>query len=243
MALPPSGPFLIILSGYLFTKSRFKRFGHTLMISGFVTFYLFSISLVGDLLCIPLEKEHPPYQDSARDVDGIVVLTAGLQNLSHLGLGTKPGGASILRLNHGIEIYRKLKSVPIIICGGNGDPANPHLSEGRALWHVAISLGVPEKDLILEDKSKTTYEGIYKVKALMGKARKRIILVTSAMHMPRSVDFYRKGGFEVIPAPTDYITQKIKVNLTSLIPSLRGLKVSSTAISEYLLRVYYYSKS
>ncbi len=210
------------------------------MITGFVTFYLFSISLVGNLLCVPLEKTHPPYQGSAVDVNGIVVLTAGLQDLSHLGLGTKPGGASILRLNHGIEIYRKLKGVPIIICGGNGDPANPNLSEGKALWDLAVSLGISEKDLILEDKSKTTYEGVYKLKTLMGEGSQRIILVTSAMHMPRSVGLYEQGGFEVIPAPTQYITQKIEINLTSLIPSLRGLSVSSTAISEYLLRVYYY---
>ena len=35
---------------------------------------------------------------------------------------------------------------------------------------------------------------------------RRIILVTSALHMPRAAVAFRKAGFDVIPAPADFVT-------------------------------------
>ena len=78
---------------------------------------------------------------------------------------------------------------------------------------------------------------------------RRIILVTSASHMPRSVALFEKQGFEVIPAPTDFtVTQagwdKLKSGglasqVLSLLPSAENLGLTTRMLKEYFGMLVY----
>jgi uncharacterized SAM-binding protein YcdF (DUF218 family) len=68
---------------------------------------------------------------------------------------------------------------------------------------------------------------------------KRIILVTHALHMYRSVQQFRNQGLQVLPAPTVFISkQRINFPL-SFLPSAGALKNSSLAIHEIMGRAWY----
>jgi uncharacterized SAM-binding protein YcdF (DUF218 family) len=74
----------------------------------------------------------------------------------------------------------------------------------RRLWR---SLGVPEDQLIIEDKSRNTRENAtFTRKLLNPQSNQTWFLVTSAYHMPRSVGIFRKVGFNIIPYPVDFRT-------------------------------------
>jgi uncharacterized SAM-binding protein YcdF (DUF218 family) len=72
----------------------------------------------------------------------------------------------------------------------------------------------------------------------------RIILVTSAAHMPRSLGLFLRQGFEVIPAPTDYtVTQAdweeaqkadLPARLIDLLPSANNLSITTRMLKEYI---------
>jgi uncharacterized SAM-binding protein YcdF (DUF218 family) len=128
----------------------------------------------------------------------------------------------------------------------NNDPAPP-----EALWarDLAIELGLPADRILLNPSSRNTAEEARDIGTL-GKQRgwTRVLLVTSAFHMPRSLASFRKrSGLTVIPVPCDYQLpsrayygqSSLGNTLLGLIPDAGALYLSSVALKEHLgLAVY-----
>lgn len=241
LILPPCGPLILALFGLLLLKSRHKKAGKMFLVSGILAIYFLSTGLAADLLIRPLENKYPPLKERVK-ADAIVILTAGARDLSHLGLEPYPDTFSLERLVHGYEIYRSLEIVPVIISGGKADPTKPNISTGKVLGRMAIAIGIPEKDLLIEDDSINTFEGALKVSEMLKGKGHRVILVTSAFHMARSAGLYKKAGLEVIPAPASYMSGPISLNLYSFIPTAGNMGTSSTALYEYLSTLWYIIK-
>lgn len=239
LLLPPSGVFLILLAGVLVYKKSDKRTGVKIIVSGIVLLYLLSTSFVSNLLIRPIENDHPPFAGTDEEPLAIIVLTSGVKDLSDLGLAPQPSSASVARLIEGMALTKKYPGVPLVICGGSGDPAKPDLSEAKALAAMAVSAGIPEKDIMIEDSSVNTREGAINARHLLEGKKGKVLLVTSAYHMDRSKRFFEKASFSVIPAPTDYRGEPFRLSLSSLIPSAEHLYRSSTALYEYLCRIRY----
>ncbi len=62
---------------------------------------------------------------------------------------------------------------------------------------------------------------------------RRIALVTSSWHMPRSVLAFEQAGFEVLPAPTVFNLPQQRP-LLEWLPSLHGLLGSQRVLREWL---------
>lgn len=240
--LPPAGFFLLALLGWLLLRYRRRRLGRLFLVVSGGGLLLLSIGPLAGRLIAPLENEYRPLHTLPTGVTAVVILTGGTLDLSQHGLGGVPDGGSTLRLTEAIRIHRQLADVPLVVCGGRGDPARPQLSSGRAMANLALALGVVPDKLLLEDASHNTLEGAHEVKKLLPRQKDtapKIILVTSAFHMGRSVRFFEGAGFKVVAAPTDFHTQSGGGNLAALIPSADALGVAATAVYEYLARLRY----
>ena len=68
-----------------------------------------------------------------------------------------------------------------------------------------------------------------------------VLLVTSAIHMPRSVAVFRAAGVNVIPAPTDITVLDTRYDgLFGWLPAIGALGATSRAVHEYIgLCVYW----
>ncbi len=66
-----------------------------------------------------------------------------------------------------------------------------------------------------------------------------IILVTHALHMRRAVEQFRLQGFQVMPAPTMFLSHS-DFSLFSLLPSASALQNSSLVIHEVMGRAWYH---
>ena len=81
------------------------------------------------------------------------------------------------------------------------------MTEAEAARRLFVSAGIDPARLILEDKSRNTYENAVLLKPLLGqKPGENWLLVTSADHMPRSVGIFRQAGVAIVPYPVDYAT-------------------------------------
>jgi uncharacterized SAM-binding protein YcdF (DUF218 family) len=67
-------------------------------------------------------------------------------------------------------------------------------------------LGVPTGRVIFEDRSRTTHENAVMCAALIHPGKEVWLLVASASHMPRSGACFRHAGWNIYPAPADYLT-------------------------------------
>ncbi|TSO26693.1 YdcF family protein [Lactobacillus sp. LL6] len=123
------------------------------------------------------------------DLNYIVVLGAVLLNGSEVSplLGA--------RIKRGIEIMKKNPGSKLIMSGGQGN--NESIPEGVAMAKFAEKLGVPKNKIIIEDKSKTTYENIMFSHKLMG-PNSKFCLVTNSYHVYRALVLAKNQGFKCI---------------------------------------------
>jgi uncharacterized SAM-binding protein YcdF (DUF218 family) len=111
-------------------------------------------------------------------------------------------------------------------------------------------MGVPEEAIWQQGRSHNTYEdALYSAEILREKGVRRILLVTSAWHMPRSVKLFEAQGFQVIPLPSDYnVTDKSwqkmlhadwRSYVLDLFPSVGNLSLTTRMLKEYFGLVIY----
>ena len=182
--------------------------------------------------------------------DAVVVLGGGLRPaLPHRqGVEVAEGGDRLLR---GVQLVRRglapllVTSVGRVSFTGH-DPAPP-----EALWarDLAQELGLPADRILINPGSRTTAEEARDIGAL-GRRRgwTRVLLVTSAFHMPRSLaTFQQRSGLTVVPVACDYQLPDrahygkptLGNTLKSLLPDAEALYLSTLALKEHLgLAIY-----
>ena len=103
-------------------------------------------------------------------------------------------------------------------------------------------LGVPASRILAEGKSRNTRENaVYTAQLLQDKKVDKVLLCTSASHMPRAKACFERSGIQVVPVPAayDYSFYK-KVSTLDYLPQAWALENSTTICKEYLGIVYYW---
>ena len=113
---------------------------------------------------------------------------------------------------------------------------------GRKYAH---DMGIPEDRFWIEDQSRTTWESadaVYRVlEDRFPNRSHRVLLVTSAWHMPRAVALFRRRGFMVLPAPTDRTFSGAEsVDLLSVLPDSGQFSSSVLGLHEWIGRGGYW---
>ncbi|HEU4932157.1 MAG TPA: YdcF family protein [Pyrinomonadaceae bacterium] len=105
------------------------------------------------------------------------------------------------RINHGIDLYRQRKVRKLIFTGGQGNPGEP--TESAAARDYALQSGVPLQDILIEQKSHTTYENILYAKQVAdAQGIKKVLIVSDPLHMKRAVLMAEDAGLIAEPSPT-----------------------------------------
>lgn len=137
-----------------------------------------------------------------------------------------------------ILLYKAGKIKKILITGGNTSIGKLKVDKGHEtndVKQLMISMGVNPKDIYIETKARNTRENaLYSAQLLKNYLKKEeILLITSAMHMPRSIRCFEKVGFEVKAYPVDKKGSKNESGLLDLItPSDQNLSRTSQLIRE-----------
>jgi uncharacterized SAM-binding protein YcdF (DUF218 family) len=149
------------------------------------------------------------------------------------------------RLLYAAHLYHEGVAPNLLLTGGYIDWMGARNAPANDMAEILQMLSVPEEALWFETESRNTYENaLFTRQILAKKGINKIILVTSAMHMPRSVALFEKQGFEVIPAPADYdLTQSdwerlwepdLTTQLFNLLPSVGNVSDTTYALKEYI---------
>ncbi len=105
------------------------------------------------------------------------------------------------RINHGIDLYKTGKVRKLIFTGGQGNPGEP--TESSAARDYALQSGVPLQDILIEQKSHTTFENIGYAKQVADvQGIKKVLIVSDPLHMKRAVLMARDVGLIAEPSPT-----------------------------------------
>jgi uncharacterized SAM-binding protein YcdF (DUF218 family) len=216
--LPPG--FFILAFLLISFFERKKKFTYYFSMTCALCLYLLSIEPVKDALLTPLENKFPVPERI--DADAIVVLGGGSYNTGILKED------SMKRLLTALTLHKKAH-LSIILSGGA-----ENLPDAEIMKSLLLDFGVDKRDILTEVKSRDTLENALYVKNLCDqKNYKKLILITSAYHMPRAVELFKREGLDIIPYPTDF-KRDMKYNLYSLLPKMSVLNDSVKALREYL---------
>jgi len=188
--------------------------------------------------------------DNIPKADAIVVLGGGTDapDFPRPMVDVTAAGDRIL---YGGLLYKEEKAPLILLSGGNISwMETKGNTPAEQMAQILSLMEIPKDAILLQTRSQNTYEdALYSSQMLKEMGLTRILLVTSALHMPRSVGLFEKQGIEVIPAPTDYrVTQSAWENLknpsfesflVNLFPNVSNATVLTNALKEYFGMIVY----
>jgi uncharacterized SAM-binding protein YcdF (DUF218 family) len=179
--------------------------------------------------------------DQARGARVVVVLGSGSMNLRaggrQLSSVTMEAG---LRVLEAARLFDLLNGPWVIASGGvtEHDPAAE--PESVALRRALIDLGVRPDRILLESQSKNTRDEVIQVKAMLAeRGLTDLVVVTSPLHMRRSMLAFEREGMHPIPSPSALVPERSDPG-NALLPSDMWLSVSDATLYELLARGYYW---
>lgn len=226
LVLPPGGPLLLALVG-LALLGRAPRAGRALVGVGLALLLALSLPVVGDALTGTIDR-YPvldPAHAPASDV--IVVLGGGVRRTRGAAGPSIPLAETLERLACAARLARAT-GLPILVSGGAVTTPEPEAFVMQRALREDFGL----EARWLEVHSRTTEENARDTAALLGTlALKRVILVTSAVHMRRALMEFRAVGLNPVPAPAAAGAQ-LGGGLRGWLPSSSGLARSHAALYE-----------
>ena len=205
------GMAMFVIGGALLWRGR-RKTGFGFLGVALAWFWIWSMPVTYHWIGCSLESEWPVVKaEDAPNADAIVLLGGGM--------GANPSAypyaemwTSADRVWHAARLYKAGKA-PVVIPTGSGDR--------ESTVPLLRDFGVPESAIVVEGEARNTEENAKFVERLINcraervdraeekgnvVRKRKVLLVTSAWHMRRSVLMYRKyaPSLEIIPAATDY---------------------------------------
>ena len=233
--LPSVFIFLLFIIGVIFLFLKKRKTGLILILIASSFYYLFSITPVADLFLLPLERQYSyPSEEKIKEPNTIVVLSGGVKN-KDLPLPSVFGESTIFRLNEAFKIYSLRTNKPNIIVSGSS-PIDRYSKEALFGANFLELYGVPKEKVSFELLSADTFEHATELKKIVNE--KKFLLVTSAYHLPRAMETFKKAGLNPVAAPTDYQVEG-SYTILDFLPQPKNLRKLNLALHEYFGILYY----
>ena len=222
----------LIVLGIIFNLRKFGLIGIIILI-------LSSLPIISNKFIAYLEKDYQPIEIAdVENVDAIVVLSGMIRVIGDEENLKYEFTDSLDRFFAGLDLFNNFKS-PILILTMGKLPWSIGIAEGEYLKKLAIKYGVSEENIILTNEVQNTDQEAEAIKKILVNDDAKIILVTSAYHMPRAEKVFKAVNLNVIPFPVDFRNYRSKSNIIDFIPSSDSLSRTSHFIREMIGRLYY----
>lgn len=230
---------LIGLLVWLFGKRRLAALSLTLALTILI---VAASPKVAGTLYRNLERQYLPVAvEKSPSADVIVLLGGAISGVFPPRVTSDLSGAAD-RVLHAARLYRAGKAPVIITSGGNIFPQEHSRPESDLIAELLQEWGVKPTDIIIENQSRNTFENARQTKYILEKRKlKRVLLVTSALHMPRAMAIFKTAGVDVVPSPTDFhmVDNYNQPTVLTWVPNIGALAQTTAVIREYLGHLVY----
>lgn len=222
-----------------------RRLGSWLGLVALLWLWLWATPVVSQWARGRLEQAYPPLAvASLPTAQAIVVLGGGMSSPTPRRPYADLSAASD-RVWHAARLWHAGKA-PLLLLSGGAAGGPGAISEAEAMRLFLRDLGVPDRAVLLEERSGNSRENAAMSAALLkqrapsaapdaaqpGKPM-RVLLVTSALHMARARAHFEAAGLDVVPAATDHESLGPEDPLR-LLPSAEALDGSGRALKEWV---------
>ena len=224
----PLGWVTLLLVFAIWRKKRWPVF------VALTVLYLGSMPLVGGGLIGWVESRYPAVPVAQVEAADAVVVLGGI-------IGPKVGEGFVAnfsetseRFDAGVALIQAGKAGRLVFTGARMSWRDTAATEGDELKRLAVTRGVPaEKILVTREIENTAGEAAVTVELMKAHGWKRIILVTSGWHMPRSAYQFRRVGVDCTLFPVDFRFDRTRaVAAIDFVPRGEAWQQTETALRE-----------
>lgn len=235
LVVPPALPLLLIVAGLVIARRR-PPWGIRTAWAGVALMYVLSTGLFSSWLIGVVEVAPQAGRFDLAGAGAIVVLSAGTEPGAIEYGGETVDSASLVRIRYAAKLHRET-GLPILVTGGQTPWAAGPIAKAMKTA-LESDFAVPVR--WIEDRSKTTAENAaFSATMLKADGVSKVVLVTEAYHMARSVAVFEAQGLAVVPAPTA-TRSDIMWHLGIIYPNAAALRDSYAALHEIIGAAWYW---
>ncbi len=240
IAQPLNAIIILMMLGFALSALGRAHLGSLALKVSLIALVTACVLPVGQILLLPLENRFPQ-PELPEHVDGIVALGGGVMTDISKARGEIAFSDTAERFTTLVALARRYPDARVVFTGGNGNLwGDPNTSEADIMRRFLKNEGIDPARVILEDRSRNTWENVVLCQPLVAPKRGETwLLITSAVHMPRAMGIFRKRMWAVTPYPVDYkTTGGISV---ADIDFLERMSELDAALKEWIGLVAYYA--
>ncbi|MCE1235792.1 MAG: YdcF family protein [Hyphomicrobiales bacterium] len=196
------GVVALVLAG---SRPRLRRLGLGLVVVATILFGVTGRPEAWRGIASGLETRFPRLAENAPAPAGIIFIGGVVDGVTELQTGQPKYGMGSEAIDETLRLAQRWPDVPIVL-SGTGTIASDglDLSEAGTMARILVARGIPSDRLILERRSRTTWENAtFSHRMVQPAPGARWLLVTPAWHMPRSIGAFRAAGWTgVVAAPS-----------------------------------------
>lgn len=241
LLFPPNLLILLVILGGLAWWLRKRKLAGFLIGTGLLWVFVWSLPVTTLILGGHLEKRYDSFKPSQYPVaDAIVVLGGHIQGNRHNWFEPYDSERVTRRESVASELYHAKRAALILLSGGalEGD-----VSDTATMARTLSAKGIDKTHIIQETKSQNTFENARLTdETLRELAHSHILLVTSALHMPRAMTAFDHRPMTVTPVPVarQILWPTGKASAMRWFPDLHTLLASQSIIKEYVGLIIYW---
>lgn len=231
----PLGLVVLLLLVALVAKKRWP------IVVAIALLYGCSTPLVAGRLLGWLETRYPAVAVARVETVDAVVVLGGI-----LGPKADPGFVpnwtdSVERFDAGVALLQAGKAGWLVFTGARFAEGKDSETEGEALRQLAVGRGIaPERILVTRDIDNTATEAAAIAAMMRERHWRRVILVTTGWHMPRSTYLFRRAGVDHVVFPVDFRLDPARtVTVIDFIPKAEAWQMTETALRELYGNAFY----
>jgi uncharacterized SAM-binding protein YcdF (DUF218 family) len=195
--------------------------------------YLFSTGFVSNALLRNLEASATRTMRDGVVYDAAILLGGAVSHGSTRTWNVPSYNDNVERLLTAFDLLRSGRARTVIISGGRGDPADP-IVEARVLGKQLEDWGIEPERIILEEHARNTRENATESKRIAAERHfQSLLMITSARHVPRALESFRRVGLAADTLPVDYRSTDRRSS-RSILPRSDDLDISVHALREIL---------
>lgn len=226
--------YILLFAALVFRLARWKKTTRFFLILAAIWFFAISTRPLPYLLVNNLEKQYRQLTDAEieniPDSVNIIVLGGGYSDDADLAPNNQLLAIPLARLSEGIRIHKRIPGSTLVTSGAG---SRRTFTGAEVMYRTALILGVDSSGLELSSLPRTTYSEADQYLKKFGNDKK-LVLVTSAIHMPRSVMLFESKGLDVIPAPADFLIRRpTKRYPWFWLPAADHIRILEQAMHEY----------
>jgi uncharacterized SAM-binding protein YcdF (DUF218 family) len=235
--ISPLGTACILAIGALLLGAGGRlRWAFRAGIAAVLWLWVWSMPVVSGWLLAQLESSFPVTQLQTTPVAQAIVVLGGAIRPPTVVNHWPDLGPAADRVWHASRLYHFGKA-PLLVLSGGTDQRMHTTSEADAMRTFLQDLGVPPSAMLLEEASRTTQENACLTANLLRQLGiNHVLLVTSALHMPRATAHFEMQGLRITPVATDHSVQTV-FGLLAWLPDTGALEDSGRGLKELVGRL------